>query len=316
MMQFSVDGWAPDYGSSLQEVEELAASDAVLDTAVEVQAPAWQPVRPGIVPVPGTILFVDGVRRVDARVWLSPTGTPETQPALCASYAAGVVRSTPTRASVEIAEVRRALLTTADDADDVTTRLGTWAVVHAKPDANRQIFDVLSLALQQKLAELEILCAANARAGLADSDDLLVIDGPLHGRTKVPRAIGMIKTHQSAYLPAELNAVVGSLTPGDRTPVFLLGTTWERYSWYLRLPGSAGSPWAGIVRVEASPDLSADDAVSLAALSQSVLPKYASEPFKDPRAPQNLYPISGLEKQLRHRLGDPNLLRRALMSAR
>ena len=142
-----------------------------------------------------------------------------------------------------------------------------------------------------------------------------MIDGPLHGRAKVPRAIGVIKSHQSAYLPSELNRVVGQLQAGERTPVFLLETTWERYSWYLRLPGASGSPWAGIVRVECSADLSKEEAAALAHLSQAVLPRYASEPFKDPRAPQNLYPVSGLERTLRHRLGDPALLRRALLAA-
>ncbi|MGZ6885814.1 MAG: hypothetical protein ACXVJA_06350, partial [Acidimicrobiia bacterium] len=44
----------------------------------------------------------------------------------------------------------------------------------------------------------------------------------------------------------------------------------------------------------------------------ATLPRYASEPHKDPRAPQNLYPVGGLERDLRHRLGDPDLLYRAL----
>lgn len=314
-MQYSVDGWAPDYGSSLQEVEELAESVAQLDASVEVAPERWAAVPAQPVAVPETILFVDGVRRVEARLWISEDDG-DAAPGLCASYAAGVVRSTRNAAAVEVAEVRRALLSTSEDAADIVTRLGTWTAVHAKPDPSKQVFDVLSLALQQKLAELEIICAANARAATgAGDDDLLVIDGPLHGRTKVPRAIGAIKSHQSAYLPADLNRVVGTLEAGERTPIFLLGTTWERYSWYLRLPGGGGSPWAGIVRVECSPDLSVEDAVALASLSQAVLPRYASEAFKDPRAPQNLYPISGLEKTLRHRLGDPALLRRALISA-
>ncbi len=315
-MRFMVDGWAPDYGSSLQEVEELAESDAKLEPGVEVPEGKWRPLPPTVTTAPETILFVDGVRRVEARLWLNPEPGGEPEPGLCASYAAGVVRSTPTGAAVEIAEVRRALLTTSEEADDVVTRLGSWVAVHAKPDATKQVFDVLSLALQQKLAELEIICAANARAAAVDEeDDLLVIDGPLHGRTKVPRAIGMIKTQRSAYLPAELNRIVGNLAAGERTPVFHLGTSWERYSWYLRLPGASGSPWAGIVRVECSPDVGPEQASALASVSQVVLPRYASEPFKDPRAPQNLYPIGGLEKTLRHRLGDPNLLRRALMAA-
>lgn len=313
-MRFSVDGWAPDYGSSLQEVEELAESEAKLDEGVEVAAERWAPVPPSTVQAPDTILFVDGVRRVEARLWLDLGD--EAQPGLCASYAAGVVRSTAKAATVEIAEVRRALLSTADDVDDIATRLGSWTAVHAKPDADKPVFDLLSLALQQKLSELEIVCAANARAANPeDEDDLLVIDGPLHGRTKVPRAIGMIKTQQSAYLKAELNRVVGALAPGERTPMFRLETSWKRYTWYLRLPGAGGSPWAGIVRVECSPDLSVEEAVRTASLSQAVLPRYASESFKDPRAPQNLYPIGGLERTLRHRLGDAQLLRRALIAA-
>ena len=36
---------------------------------------------------------------------------------------------------------------------------------------------------------------------------------------------------------------------------------------------------------------------------------------KDARAPQNLYPIGGLERELRRRLGDSRLLYRALRSA-
>jgi hypothetical protein len=38
----------------------------------------------------------------------------------------------------------------------------------------------------------------------------------------------------------------------------------------------------------------------------------ASRAPKDPRAPQNLIPIGGLERHLRHRLGDPQLLLRGI----
>ena len=44
----------------------------------------------------------------------------------------------------------------------------------------------------------------------------------------------------------------------------------------------------------------------------ATLPRYASEPHKESRAPQNLYPVGGLERELRRRLGDPDLLYRAL----
>ena len=45
------------------------------------------------------------------------------------------------------------------------------------------------------------------------------------------------------------------------------------------------------------------------------LPRYASQPHRDPRAPQNLLPIAGLERALKRRLGDAALLERQLRAA-
>jgi hypothetical protein len=72
---------------------------------------------------------------------------------------------------------------------------------------------------------------------------------------------------------------------------------------------------AGIVRCEAATDLSLAAAVELADRSACSLPRFASAVHKDPRAPQNLYPIAGLERTLRNRLGDQGLLLRALRIA-
>jgi hypothetical protein len=106
--------------------------------------------------------------------------------------------------------------------------------------------------------------------------------------------------------------VVGCLAAGQRTPVFRLSSL---YSWYLRLPGPVGPPWAGIVRIECSGDLPVPEAVALADRSTATLPRFASRPYKDPRAPQNLTPIAGLERRLHGLLGDPRLLHRALTTA-
>jgi hypothetical protein len=57
------------------------------------------------------------------------------------------------------------------------------------------------------------------------------------------------------------------------------------------------------------------DAVALADSVTVMLPRFASEPHKDARAPQNLYPIGALERALRRRLGDPGVLYRALRRA-
>jgi hypothetical protein len=47
----------------------------------------------------------------------------------------------------------------------------------------------------------------------------------------------------------------------------------------------------------------------------ATLPRFASRPHREPRAPQNLYPIAGLEHRLRHLLGDSVLLERSLRLA-
>jgi hypothetical protein len=69
------------------------------------------------------------------------------------------------------------------------------------------------------------------------------------------------------------------------------------------------------VRLECSADVPLPEVRRLANLSALVLPPLASSPHKDPRAPQNLVPIGGLERELRRRLGDQQLLYRSLAAA-
>jgi hypothetical protein len=57
------------------------------------------------------------------------------------------------------------------------------------------------------------------------------------------------------------------------------------------------------------------EAAQTASRVSATLPRYASARHKDPRAPQNLYPIGGLERELRRRLGDRDLAIRALRRA-
>lgn len=323
-MRFFVDAWDPAYGTSLDPDLDASAARVVLDT--ELPEAQWHPIDPDpTVRRPTAILFVDGVRRIDARVWVNQPangGAPASSatPGLCASYAAGAMCCCNYRAHLIASDIRRGLFTTATHADHIDTTIGTYLVTHTHSSAAVPLTYTLSIALQARLAEAEIATAVTARTGLTEhgipeGDDILVVDGPLHGRQHLPRAIGYIKTHHTEYLPPHLNAVVSHLKAGQRTPVFRLGTTWDRHSWYLRLPCASGAPWAGIVRVECSADLVTADAVGLANLSQPTLCRYASTEYKDPRAPQNLYPIGGLERQLRRRLGDNNFVYRALTQA-
>lgn len=313
-MRFSVDPWDPTYGTSLDTA--LGESTAQLEVDLEVPADRWAPIDPAPgVAAPDAVLFVDGVRRVDAQVWVAePDGAAS--PALCASYAAGVVCCCRNqRAHLLTAHVRRGLFTTAADSTDVVTAAGTYRATPTAAVPDVAPMQVLSLALQRDLGDTELIAAGAARADHGGEDDLLVVDGPLRGRQHLPRAIGFVKSHRSDYLPPQLGGVVAALRPGQRTPVFRLGSSWKRHTWYLRLPCAPGAPWAGVVRVECSADLTPDAAICLAALSQVTLVRFASTEYKDSRAPQNLYPIAGLERALRRRLGEPALLYRALRVA-
>jgi hypothetical protein len=319
-VRFSVDPWDPSYGTSLDT--ELGASTAEVDVDVELPAARWRPLdpSPGTIP-PGAVLFVDGVRRIDAQVWVGEADGAAS-PALCASYAAGVMCCCAEGgAHLVEADVRRGLITTASAAADIVTAAGRYVATHTAAHQDRPPMQILSLALQRSLAATELLAAVRSRAdrGPTDTDDdLIVMDGPLP-RQPLPRAIGFIKSHRDTYLPATLGGIVATLGSGQRTPVFRLcrslGRSWERYTWYLRLPAAQGAPWAGVVRVECGSDLGAEQAVELAALSQATLVRFASTEYKDSRAPQNLYPIGGLERALRRRLGEPAVLYRALRRA-
>ncbi|MEV6641134.1 hypothetical protein [Amycolatopsis sp. NPDC051371] len=316
-MNFSIDSWDPGYGSSM-EAEELARSGAEVELEVEVPTEEWAPIDPTPVSPPEAILFVDGVRRIDARVWIDDqAGMNSASIGLCASYAAGVVCCCDGRAHVVATDVRRGVFTVASEAGDIPTSAGVYRAFRATAKEDKPLAVVLSSALQEQLAEAELDTSAEARRAIAGhvGSDLLVVDGPLSGRTHLPRAVGFIKSHQTTYLPGDLNAMVGRLGPHQRTPVFLMGTTWVRHSWYLRLPSVGGPPWSGVVRVEAAPHLGRAEVAELANLTQSVLGRFASVAYKDSRAPQNLYPIAGLERDLRHRLGDQQFVYRALRLA-
>lgn len=310
---YSVDPWDPSYGMAYSEEltgEALQPSSAELVLDLELPPEQWRPLTAASrQPVPGTILFLDGVRRIDARVWVHGTGA-QPSAGIAASYAAGLV-CLDGSARISDVSVERGLFTAAAGASGIDSRHAAYPVRKAPGPGP----DQLTLALQQQLSDLEVRLAQQFRKEHPDAHDLLFVDGPLRGRTHLDRTVGFIKTHHTTYLPPEQAAVVAQLQPGQRSPAFIMGTSWRRSTWYLRLPGAAGAPWSGVVRLECSADLPGPEVTGLADLSAVLLPPLASAPHKDPRAPQNLVPIGGLERDLRRRLGDQQLLYRSLRSA-
>lgn len=298
-MKFSVETWDADYGAPADADMDDASQN--VDAGIEFKAEQWEPIRPNSDPG-SDILFVDGVRRVDASLWIEqPPDFPGF--ALAATYAAGAVRCNG-RAILEVAEVGRGLFTSSS-ADDIDTAVGTYKVKATKGTTSEELW----LGIQQRMGDLEGKVAREA--GQAE---LIVVDGPLSHRRDLPHAVGYVKTQKVQYLPMELRSILTGLPAGHRTPLFLTTTSWSRYSWYIRLANHSG-PAGGLVRCEIEADMTVAEAARIADRVTASLPRYASERHKDPRAPQNLYPIGGLERDLKHRLGDRELAIRALRRA-
>ncbi len=304
-MQFTIESWDPAYGASVDQAT-LEESTGPVDATVERSLDDWSPIPPDpTMPTPDTIWFVDGVRRIDARVWITDPDSGLTHPGVCATVAAGAVCCEPGSARLAVSDVQRALYTAAPGAGPIVTRHASYGLRPLAGEGNQETY----LAVHNHMTAVET--ALEVPTGPLD---VVVFDGPLRGR-EAATGVGYVKTHDVQYLGDDQQRVVGRLQAGERSPLFLIGGGFARWSWYLRLPGPISHPLSGIVRLELPGMGTADDAIARAEMISRMLPRYASEPHKDTRAPQNLHPIAGLERELRRRLGDPRLLERALRRA-
>lgn len=320
-MRIAVQPWAPDYGAELDLGAPENVTVADVDTTCETTR--WGPLDAGD-PAPfdnERIGFVDGTRRTDARVFVSHNGSAP-YPGLAGSVAVGSVVCDLPRvfngagarrgATVRDVEVRRWLAI--GGGRKATIIAGPGLEYRALPVPGYALEDLVG-AVHQQMRNAE----ADAAVGLAQDGMLVFADGPLALMNPGPRrVVGLIKSHDRRYLPSEEERLLVELDCGQRTPLFCFGGPHRpRYSWYLRLcaPDSAAHGWHGLVRCEAPGQLPASDAVALAGASAALLPWYASAPYWDRRAPQNLVPVAGLERRLRHLLGDRDLAYRRIRSA-
>jgi hypothetical protein len=305
-----VEGWAPEYGAPIEQDEFQVAAGSV-DVSVEVPSEAWHPM-PGSDDGTGTVGFVDGVRRIDARLVLDDPDLGPV-PGICASIGVGAVRwmRADRRSEVCLVRVRRFALVSHGRTEALPPISEPGLSYDSEPVAGPGTDDLVR-ALHTRMRRLEGRTASE----LAEEGCFVVADGPLNDLSPTT-TIGYVKTHHVSYLrdfPGP-NGTVGELEPGHRTPLFSI-SDYRRYSWYVRLARMAGGhSWSGMVRCEASGALPKDQVVGMADRSAAVLPLVASLPHLDPRAPQNLVPIGALERELRRRLGDQGLVYRALRAA-
>lgn len=304
--------WSPDYDLA-RPGDDDTPQDASVTVDVEVPARSWEPMQPRRL-AERSVIFIDGVQRLDA--WADVAGeqnsAAEESEAIFGSFAAGAVRCSQQAEVLELTPATRRCFCRVEPGE--LPGRGPFAYQWAKVEGTETS---LEDALNRAMNDLEVHVATRVALG----GELVVVDGPLRQRDHLPDVVGFIKTHRATYLTdPHLAGVVARLAPGQRTPVFRLATRWERYSWYTRLPvvGDGARPssvWRGVVRGEAGAHLEAEEAIDLADRMTATVVKFASSPVKDARAPQNLVPVGSLERLLRHRLGDRELLLRSLRSS-
>jgi hypothetical protein len=317
-MRIALDPWGSDYASQLAvpyEVDREDTSVQALDERIEDRP--WAPVVPPPTALPIVTAVVDGVMRTDASAMVIEEERRAL--ALFGSYATGAV---VINSQVQITHDRvvRLFIAGSDwSGPDVTVPAGTGvSLCYQGRSASADTYDKLREALTTAMRESE----AQVAEALSGEDSLILADGNLTFLSGSSSVAGVIKTVHKMYLAPKRAAILERLQPGERTPLFRIvsGRKSEGYNvftCYLRLarPQLIELPFAGLVRLEVKASLGAHKAVALLDQAAVKVFELASRAPKDPRAPQNLIPIGGLERHLRHRLGDPQLIRRGIEKA-
>ncbi len=318
-MRISLDPWGGDYGSQIstpQAVDEEQLSAQA--TGQQIEAGPWQPRTPAPEHMPNMTVVIDGVMRVDAPAVLSDDESRFL--ALFGSYAAGAVAIDRRVEIIEEQLDRLFIVGGQQSGQDVTVAAGTGGKIPMRyrsvsaseltPDSLRE-----SLLTAMRRAENDL-----ART-LSGDERLVLADGNLTFLGDSSSVVGVIKTIQRMYLAPPEAKILERLQPGERTPLFQFSGSrrkgFEVFTCYLRLanPRPIEHPFTGLVRLEVKAGLGIQKAAALLDQAAQAVSGLASRAPKDPRAPQNLIPIGGLERRLRHRLGDPKLVRRCIEKA-
>jgi uncharacterized protein len=326
-VRLRLDPWAVEYNTAYHAE---AAGDGRVDVDTSVEGP-WERHRPSAAETFwDDLYFLDGSRRIEARVLLEQDAAQVAFGAL-GSYGVGVVsccahksRKASFLCGEETLFVRRICAlssghSTANFALAATrSRLGELhyeVVGTAERDA-----DAVVRRLQYEMLDAEKQLAGRLIA--EDPDTLIICDGPRPFIGGEKNVIGYLKTiHEPKISETELN-VVRALEQGERSPLYLVKTQDpdnSYFEWFLRLCDPR--PWlyslAGMVRLQAyaGPEWAArlEWTANLADWSCLHLTPFASRQHQDPRAPQQLLPIRALESELARRMGSAQIIRRRVM---
>lgn len=303
-----LDPWPPEYEAAVQLDFTEPERQGNIDPAVETSD--WKPVRPTDLGTTADLYFVDGVRRVEARVLADHEKSAVH--GLFGSIAVGAVHSRSRKASFEEISTKRFLVLGCGLQQEELIEIGkTTLLFEGYSIPENTPLEILS-ALQNLMRNAE----AELAQQLVSRSYAVFVDGPLTYFSLAKQDIvGIVKRLYLQYLDDERFKLVPILSVGERTPLFMISDgKYDRYSWFLRVarPGPTDHSLSGVLRLEIRSAVGLEKARELAGLSAGCLPTFASTSVREPRAPQNLLPISALEFELRRYLGDSLTIRRTI----
>ncbi len=306
-MTVFVEDWGALYGPAYL----VAPDDTGSATAELIEDGAELLAHDGVLPsaADGVIAFVDGVRRGEASLWQEDARGWSGR-GVAGGHACGAVIVNGACASFGESRIRRMIIWGSGLAGGLPPIPGGWSwdvasIADQHPDAPLKELQTRMRQEEGRLAE-----------GLCAEGYLTIVDGPLNFvRSRDLPVVGYVKTHHRALLDPQRHRLIPTLGPRQRSSLFRLGD--DRYSAYLRLApaGATSSPWSGIVRIEIPQSAGLAAAIETADRIAGAIPRFAGVAHRDPRAPQNLQPIGGLETHLRHLLGSAALATRAVREA-
>ena len=310
LSRLRLDPWPGDYEGAFQIEEFEQSAPDEIDIAAERQE--WSAIEAEWMERPEPLVFVDGVRRIEARV-LADDDSGRQIHGLFGSIAAGCVFASRSNALFEDIRVRRYVIIGGSEiSEPVSLRIGNANLIFEPFHTDDCTPSGPVLGLQQLMRQEEASIAEEH----SDSAICVFADGPLTYLTTIhQRTVGVIKRLFQPYISASHFGLVRRLEVGERTPLFAIQDgKYDRYSWYLRIADRRAMDHdvAGVLRLEVRTGVGLESAMELANLSAACLPLFAADTTRDPRAPQNLLPVGSLEQELKHRMGDSTAVRRAI----
>lgn len=325
-MKLRLDPWETEYNTSYV-AEATLVKNPNIETAIEYKE--WQAISPNCNladDLYNEFLFIDGSRRIEARVLLEDKNKQIAFGAL-GSYGVGVVSccSTGLRQATFLKwQIKRICVLSGGHSIDnlelkqaIDKHLGDlhYEVISSKErDA-----DAVLRKLQFEMLNAERLLSSS----LVDSypQALIINDGPRPRIGFEPNVLGYLKTVHSMPIGSKQLKLIRQLEQGQRSPLYLVkgqDATQDYFEWFLRLRDP--HPWlhslAGMVRLQAiagkEPHKRLDKVRELADWLALKLGHFASQQHQDPRAPQQLLPIRALETELRRRMGNMQIIRRRI----